>query len=141
MDNYNQTDDYNSEPVRFCSKCLSLKIKYEEVLDMDCCGECGCTDITEDTIENWENLYKTRYGHPFISKDADIKKSHIFKMSFSKLMTKVSECPKWESIISNMYPHFPSGLSKTDSIVLLFDKLIKDNQLDKLRTLMYKMKL
>jgi hypothetical protein len=37
-----------------------------------------------------------------------------------------------------MYPRFPGGFGKADSIVLFFDKLAKDNKLDDLRVTMMK---
>ena len=32
--------NYDDEPVVYCSRCYSLKIKYEEAIDSDCCMEC-----------------------------------------------------------------------------------------------------
>jgi hypothetical protein len=55
-------------------------------------------------------------------------------------MHKVSDSPKWEYIIKEIYGHLPKGMSKADSIVVFFDRLVKDNKLDALRTLLYKMK-
>lgn len=36
------------------------------------------------------------------------------------------------------YPTFPGGLGKLDSIILFFDKVIKDGRLDELRELLVK---
>lgn len=139
MEKQRQFENYDLEPVKYCGQCLSLKIQYEEIVDTECCGECGCTNIMEGPIEVWEKKYEEKYGHKFVSGTGDIRKSPLFKMSFTKLMHKVSESSKWKVIISSLYPHFPKGLGKTDSIILLFDKLVKDNKLDNLRMLLYKM--
>jgi len=34
--------------------------------DSDYCDECGSTDIGECSIEEWETLYKNRYGHRYL---------------------------------------------------------------------------
>lgn len=58
------TEDYNSVPVYFCKKCLSLKIRvlgeYSEY-----CDECGSTDIETTDIESWRKMYKDTYGREF----------------------------------------------------------------------------
>ena len=139
--NTEKLDDYDAEPVLYCSSCLSLKIKHEESLDIDFCGDCGNTDIAESSFEVWEEKYKKKYGHKYTIKSEDPRKSPVFQLPIGKLMHKVSDCPKWETIIKGIYGHLPKGLSKADSIVVFFDKLIKDNKLDALRTLLYKMKI
>lgn len=141
MSEIEKQNDYDSEPVYYCANCLSLSIRYEETIDSDCCKDCGGTNIKEALPEEWEKMYKKKYGHEYVVKNGDPKKSPIFNLPLSKLMTKVSECPKWESIIKDMYSHFPKGIGKADSIVLFFDKLIRDNKLDSLKLLLYKMKL
>lgn len=133
--------DYDSEPVYYCATCLSLNIKHEDAIDSDCCGECGCTDIRQMMPEEWEKLYEKKYGKKFVEKSQDIRNHPIFQLSLSKLMHKVSDSPKWEAIIKGVYGHLPKGVSKADSIVIFFDKLVKDNKLDNLRTLLYKMKI
>jgi hypothetical protein len=140
MSEQDKNNDYDSEPVVYCAKCLSLKIKHEDALDIDCCGDCGCTNIIESSIDVWEKRYEVKYGKKFAVKNDDPRNSPIFKLSLSKLMTKVSEYPKWETIIKSVYSHFPKGISKSDSIVMFFDRLIRDNKLSDLRLLLYKMK-
>lgn len=67
MDNSN---DYNDEPVFYCKSCLSLKIKtVASGLDLDYCDECGCTDIEEASIEEWQALYRERYGFDYLTKE------------------------------------------------------------------------
>ena len=134
-------DDYDSEPVVYCSKCLSLNIKHEDIIDSDCCMDCGCTDMEVATIDVWENKWEKKYGHKFAVKSDDPRKSPVFKMSIGKLIAKVSDYPKWESIVKEIYGFIPKGFSKADVIVMFFDKLIKDNKLDSLRMLLYKKKI
>lgn len=41
-------EEYNSEPVRYCPRCYSLRIGYiRGVADSDYCMECGCSDIRD----------------------------------------------------------------------------------------------
>lgn len=49
----------NNDNIYYCSNCLSLAIVRDNGIDY--CKECGCSVIKEDTVENWENLYKEKY--------------------------------------------------------------------------------
>lgn len=124
--------EYDSEPVTYCARCYSLKIKYEESIDSDCCMECGCSDVKTSSIEEWEAKYKNRYGQDYVVKKKDPKSSYIFKLPLKELKKRVFE-GDWSNIIHKIYPRFPGGLGRADSIILFFDKLIKDNKLDDLR--------
>lgn len=58
---------FNSEPVKYCARCNSLRI-----LDggyADYCDKCGHTNILECSIEEWEALYEERYGKPYLNKE------------------------------------------------------------------------
>ena len=57
-------EEYNNEPVFYCKNCLSLKVKI--VGGFDFCDECGCTDISQCHIEEWDKLYETRNGRKFL---------------------------------------------------------------------------
>jgi hypothetical protein len=58
--------EYNAEPVYYCKHCLSLKIRgYEE---MDYCDDCGSTNTGKCSIEEWEELYKNKFGHKYLDK-------------------------------------------------------------------------
>ena len=60
-------NDYNAIPVLYCKHCLALKVRnVPTVEDSDYCDECGSTDIGECSIEEWENLYKSKYGHKYL---------------------------------------------------------------------------
>ncbi len=64
------TEDYNSEPVLYCRNCLSLRILNVKCIeDSDYCDECGSTAIAQASIEDWEELYKKRYGIKYIDKE------------------------------------------------------------------------
>jgi hypothetical protein len=138
MSEQEKINDYDSEPIAFCANCLSLKIKHEDSIDMDYCSDCGSSEIMEAPVEQWEVMYEKKYGKKYVVKGNDPKKSPVFKLTISKLMDKFSNLPNWKTIIYNMYPRFPGGFGKADSIVLFFDKLSKDNKLDDLRITMMK---
>lgn len=125
--------DYDSEPVKYCSRCYSLKIKYVEAIHSDCCSVCGCTDTAETTIDKWEKLYEDRYGQKFVQPSGNPRNSPIFKLSISALKGLIFNKMPYKRIARALYPNFPLHLSKADSIVLLFDKISKDNKLDDLR--------
>lgn len=131
-----KTSEYDAEPVRYCTRCYSLKIKYEEAIDSDCCMECGCSDIAFASIDRWEELYEKRYGKKYVKKNTDPKKSFVFTLSLDELKDKVYEDEHWRDIIRKLYPRFPGGLGRADSVILLFSNLIKDNRLDDLRFLL-----
>lgn len=61
------TEEYNSIPVLYCKKCLSLKVmNLVGIEDFDYCDECGATDIGETDIETWRKLHKERYGFDYL---------------------------------------------------------------------------
>lgn len=131
-------NDYDSEPVKYCAQCYSLKVRYEDSIEADCCADCGSPDILEAPIEEWERLYERRYGHKYTVKTEDPKKTFIFKMSLDKLKNKVFESDKWREIIRAIYPRFPEGLGRADSVILFFDTLIRQNKLNELKLLLFK---
>lgn len=57
MEDKMSKEDYNNEPVYYCKRCHSLNIS---VLgdDLDCCDDCGSTDIDSCHIEEWIKKYK-----------------------------------------------------------------------------------
>lgn len=57
---------YNEEPVYYCAHCLSLGIKTCE--GQDFCDNCGSTDVEQENIRVWEQMYYKRYGKKFIEK-------------------------------------------------------------------------
>ena len=133
MSQKEKVNDYDSEPIVFCAKCFSPKIKHEDSIDIDYCGDCGCSDVREASVYEWESLYERKYGHKYVVKGTDPKKNPVFKLSMSELMDRLCNLKQWKNIIHYLYPRFPGGYGKVDSIVLLFDKLVKDNRLDDLR--------
>ena len=134
-------NDYDAEPVRYCAKCFSLKICYKEVLDSDCCMDCGSLDIRESSIDTWEALYVRRYGKKYLEKGTDPKKSPIFSLPINKLKDKVANAASWKTIIETIYHKIPKGFTKGDALIWFFDKLTQDNKFEALRLLLVKMKL
>lgn len=57
-------NNYNDEPVLYCTHCLSLLIVDDEYVG-DYCLDCGCTDIAETHIEDWERIYMKKYRKKF----------------------------------------------------------------------------
>lgn len=70
MGNLKQADqqpEFNQEPVFYCKTCLSLKVRnVAGIVDLDYCDDCGSTEIAQTSIEEWEELYKNRYGHSYL---------------------------------------------------------------------------
>lgn len=130
--------EYDSEPVICCSKCYSLKIKYEESSGTDYCLDCGSTDVEEMSIDKWESLYEKRHGKKYIEDKKDIRRSPIFNMTMRQLKDRVYDSPEYKKIIYGLYRNFPKGLSKADSVLLLFDKAYKDHKIDDLKILIIK---
>jgi hypothetical protein len=61
--------EYNDIPVYYCQHCLSLNIRgIEGNEDYNYCEVCGSTDIESSHIEEWDTLYKNKYGKPLINK-------------------------------------------------------------------------
>ena len=61
--------EYNDIPVYYCQHCLSLNIRnIDGNEDYNYCEECGSTDIESSHIEEWETLYKNKYGKTLINK-------------------------------------------------------------------------
>ena len=85
------------------------------------------------SFEEWQQKYESKYGHKLAEKSDDPKSSFIFKLSLEELKNKVFNSEKCKEIIHAMYPKFPRGLSKADSVILLFDKLVKENRISDLK--------
>lgn len=61
MEHNNQ---YNEEPVFYCNRCLSLAIIRSK--GSYCyCKECNSADLGVTDIDDWEELYKKKYGIKF----------------------------------------------------------------------------
>ena len=59
-------EEYNSIPVYYCAKCLSLNIK--SVIGMDYCDSCNSTNVEQCSIEEWEKLHEKKYGYKLLDK-------------------------------------------------------------------------
>jgi hypothetical protein len=55
------------DKVWYCKGCLSLRILEldEETLY---CDDCGCADIGEATIDEWDTMYQKKYNVKFLNK-------------------------------------------------------------------------
>jgi predicted RNA-binding protein with PUA-like domain len=60
-------NDYNDEPVFYCTNCLSLKIRSVMPIEgSEYCDKCGSTSVSTCNIKEWEELYRQKYGHNYI---------------------------------------------------------------------------
>lgn len=59
-------EEYNDQPIYVCKNCGDLEIIVDNVADY--CNKCGHTIIVKTSIQVWEEWYKDRHGHKFISK-------------------------------------------------------------------------
>lgn len=55
---------YNEDPVSYCKECLSLKVR--GVDGMLYCDKCGCTEIEEANIYDWEKMYAEKYAGEYL---------------------------------------------------------------------------
>lgn len=70
-------EDYNSEPVFYCRSCLSLRIR--GVDDCEYCDVCSSTDIGQCSIKEWEELYKSKFGHAYLDEYKERRYPDFFK--------------------------------------------------------------
>lgn len=129
--------NYDAEPVAYCKHCYSLKVKHEDSIDADCCMDCGSTEIGTTDIHSWERLYQERYGVKYVEKNRDPRDSVYFKMTIEALKTYLYHSGKLYPIAHGLYSRFPGGYNKEESVILLFDRLCKDNRIDDLRYMLY----
>lgn len=130
-------NDYDSEPVSYCPNCYSLQIGYIDGVDnSDYCMHCGCSEVKQTSIAEWEKLYQRRYGHKFVEKNPDIRRTKVYNMTLKELKQEVYDSPFRMDIINQMYPNSTEGLTKAETVILLFDRAIRDNRLKELRELL-----
>lgn len=123
MANKDKQKEYNDEPVIYCPKCYSLNIIEDSVIGISYCKECGCTDFKETTIEEWESMYRERYGHKLVTKSEDLTKSPIYNMSRHRLMNMLFEMEDSDIIIFKMFPLAPKEMSRKERIMWAFAKI------------------
>lgn len=61
-----ETINYNDAPVIYCKHCLSLAIKSIDVYNY--CDQCGSTNLKIAHIEEWEEIYRQKYGVDHLKK-------------------------------------------------------------------------
>lgn len=98
--------------------------------------KCGCSEITETSIEEWERLYKERYGHRYVERTGNPYKKRIYNMTIQELKTEL--CKQWDyrKIIERIYPTFPRYYGRTDAILVFFDAIVKDRMVNVLRDIL-----
>lgn len=128
-----KAEKYDDEPVVFCARCYSLKVIHDDFTDSDYCMDCGSTETAETDIHTWERLYSNRYGHSFVDRKGTVHGSIYFNMDIPSLKARLYKSRYLDNIIRMMYPGFPKGLTKTDKVLMLFDKLAKDGRMDEMR--------
>lgn len=64
MDNLREEVKYNDEPVFYCERCLSLRIRFVSGLsNSEYCDNCGSTVIKQANIEDWRQQFKDKYRY------------------------------------------------------------------------------
>lgn len=58
--------EYNNEPVFYCTRCLSLRIMSVPKSEDCFCDKCNSNQIGQTSIEHWGELYKERNHHSFL---------------------------------------------------------------------------
>lgn len=62
-------EEYNNEPIHYCTSCLSIKIVELDDIKIGVCTECGNTHFKECHIDEWNKLYVKEYGGSFLGED------------------------------------------------------------------------
>ena len=61
-------EEYDKIPIHYCKDCLSLTVMRVAGMEDACyCDKCGCTDIGETSIEEWEALYEKKHGFSYLN--------------------------------------------------------------------------
>lgn len=131
--------EYDEEPVAYCKRCYSLNVRHDDDMNIDYCGDCGGTEILETDIWNWEEMYRERYGHRLVDDRRNPRKSMFFNVGIRELKRIVMRHEQLERIWRKMYEKMPKGLTREESVIVLFDKLGKDNRIDDLRYFLYRL--
>lgn len=104
--------------------------------DSDFCMECGCTEIAEANIEEWERMYERRYGHKYVERNSNVMRAKIYGLTLGELKQAFHDSPYSYAIMYSMYPQFPRYLTGVEATLLFFDKVFKDGRLDELREML-----
>lgn len=68
--NNKMENNYNEDPVFYCKDCLSLKIHSIPQLDnSDYCETCGSNNVGQCSIEEWEQLFESKYGYKYLEEN------------------------------------------------------------------------
>jgi len=97
--------------------------------------KCGCSEIAEANIQEWERLYERRYGRKFVDRK-NAMRARMYGLTMSELKQMFHDSPYSHEIMYAMYPSFPRYLTRVESTILFFDKVFKDGRLNELRDLL-----
>lgn len=137
MNNTQNLNEYDLEPVSYCPKCYSLKIGYiPDVEDSDYCMDCGCVDVVKGSIFEWEKLYESRYGHKYVNTNKTLEGHPLWNLPLKDLRSKVLESKYCMDIIRDVYPRWKHYGSLTDVVFLFFDRVVNDRLLPKLKKIL-----
>lgn len=137
MENTQQVNEYDLEPVSYCPKCYSLKIGYiPGIEDSDYCMECGCLDVVTGNIFDWERLYENRYGHKYVKKTKRTEGHPVWNLSPNDLRKMLVESRYSRDIIKEIYPDWNIKGSIVDTVYLFIDEILKDGYLPRLKKIM-----
>jgi len=63
------SESYNDDPVYYCKRCLSLGIRQVPLMkNLDYCEDCGAVDIGVTDIEEWQKMYRKKFGCNYIER-------------------------------------------------------------------------
>lgn len=63
----NRNNPYNKIPVYYCNNCLSLLVINGGEFIESYCDDCASTDIVKGTLDEYDELYKQRFGKKFFN--------------------------------------------------------------------------
>lgn len=72
VNEYDEVNQYDEEPVAYCEDCLSLAIMGTSFHGLSYCNACGSTRVAEVSIKEYIELYKARYGRdPLVDEEEE----------------------------------------------------------------------
>lgn len=75
--------EYDEEPVYYCKRCLSLNIKQMPFMEnKDYCESCGAVEVGIASFEEWEEMYREKYGHSYLVRDEKKKRDSFMNFNF-----------------------------------------------------------
>lgn len=77
-------NEYEDDSVYYCKRCLSLGIvEMPFMKSQSYCKHCGAVDVgVAATFEEWETMYKEKYGHAFVVKNKPKEHAGLDRFNF-----------------------------------------------------------